>query len=125
VAHHLSSINIFALQSFSIAFHIFTKSSSCKSHFAICFIGIFDDIEIILSAICSDHISKENIATDFFHLILAFSAIFKANDVLPIAGLAANIISSQGLNHQDILSSFLYFVNITFSVNMLGSSAIL
>jgi hypothetical protein len=101
------------------------KSSSCRSHVVICFIGIQLAIDIILSAICSAHISNENIATVFHCLVATFSATFNTNDVLPIAGLAANIISSQGLNHQDILSNLVYHERVTFSFNISGFSAIL
>jgi hypothetical protein len=91
----------------------------------ICLIGIHEAMEIILSAICSAPISSENTATDFHNLVDTFSAIFSTNEVLPIAGLAAKIISSPGLNHPDILSSLSYFANTTFSVKSSGFSAIL
>jgi len=54
-----------------------------------------------------------------------FFAIFNANDVLPIAGLAAKIINSHGLNQPVILSNFLYQDKVTFSFRLSGFSATL
>gem|GEM_PF-2030010 len=82
-----------------------------------------DTVDISLSAIWFLPISRENIATFFPYLIAAFSAIFKANDVLPIAGLAANIISSQGLNHPAATSNPSYQLLVFNSNIFSGFSA--
>jgi hypothetical protein len=79
---------------------------------------------MILSTIDSELISKEIITADFF----CFNAIsvntFKAKDVLPIAGLAAKIINSQGLNHVSIPSIPGYQEFTFFSLNLSGLSTI-
>jgi len=101
-----SSINIFALDNLSIAFHIFQNSSSCNSHFANFHESISIAEDIILSVNCSLLISKLNIAT-FFQLNHIFCAIFKANAVFHIEGLAAKITISQPFNHHILLSKLL------------------
>jgi hypothetical protein len=104
VIHALSSKNIFADDSFSIASHISAKSELSKFHFDILYIGTQDTSDIILSTIDSTLISKEIIATDFFCSRAILVNKFNANAVFHIDGLAARIINSHGLNHVNISS---------------------
>jgi hypothetical protein len=68
-------------------------------------IGICATSDIILSTICSAHISNENTATALSCDTAIFDTTFSANDVFHILGLAANIINSHGLNHANIQSN--------------------
>jgi hypothetical protein len=87
----------------------------------ILYIGTQETSDIILSTIDSELISREIITADFF----CFNAIsvntLSAKDVLPIAGLAARMISSQGLNHVSI-SSIPGYHELTF--HLLNSSGL-
>ncbi|MEI8252748.1 MAG: hypothetical protein WCG25_03210 [bacterium] len=83
---------------FSIASHIFAKSSSSKFHLEILNIGTPETSDMILSTIDSDCISNVSKATDLFCFKATFVSILIAKDVFHILGRAATMISSQGLN---------------------------
>gem|GEM_PF-1712355 len=100
VEDHLSSMKILDPERVSIASPIFEKSSESRFHLVILYIGILACIERILSTICSDPISRENIATDFFCSTAIFSRILIAKAVFPILGRAARMINSPGLKPQ-------------------------
>nr|DAW12358.1 MAG TPA: hypothetical protein [Inoviridae sp.] len=70
----------------------------------ILYIGTLETSDIILSTIDSELISSEIITADFFCLRAISVSTLRAKEVLPIDGLAARIISSQGLNPVSIPS---------------------
>jgi hypothetical protein len=69
------------------------------------YIGISETVDNNLSAINSLVISKEKKATDFFCSNAALIIKLRESAVLPIAGRAARIISSHGLNQASISSN--------------------
>jgi hypothetical protein len=87
-------------------------------------IGICETSATILSTIDSELISNEKIATNLSCCIDTFETIFKAKDVFHIAGLAARIINSPGLNPASISSNHLYHENTFFSFIFSGLSII-
>jgi hypothetical protein len=90
----------------------------------ILYIGTQETSDIILSTIDSELISREIITADFHCFNVISVSILRAKDVLPIAGLAAKIISSQGLNHVSISSRPGYHEFTFHSLNFSGLSTI-
>jgi hypothetical protein len=95
------------------------KSSLLRSHLFILCIGTQETSDIILSTIDSELISREIITADFFCLRVMSVNMLSAKEVLPIAGLAAKMISSPGLNHVS-MSSIPGYQELTF--HLLNSS---
>ena len=82
----------------------FDQSSSLISPFATFSLSTIAWEHRILFAHCSFDISKLNTTTGVFALTAAYVAIFKANAVLPIAGLAAISTKSDLWNPAVLLS---------------------
>jgi hypothetical protein len=90
----------------------------------ILYIGTHETSLIILSTIDSELISREIITADFFCFNVISVNTLRAKEVLPMAGLAAKMINSHGLN-QVSMSSIPGYHELTFhSLNFSGLSTI-
>ena len=94
----VSSIYIFASDNGPIDPANFVQSSSSSFPVLTLLLSTIDSLHRILFTSCSFDISKLNTATGTFDFTAALVAMFSANAVFPIAGLAAISINSDLCN---------------------------